>query len=199
MTLAHLYFHSDGCSTATPHRCPNSSLGVSMCKLLAAMSLMVLIQLAPLSAGAPPIHQSNENQEIDIFVDDAPVFMKGKSFQEIKNLGKLRHEAIDKIPNKHNPQNSDTFVTLQYDGLEIYGYLKTQNELWPIHIVVTKPQWKINDGLCVGAPVSLIEKVLGKPIEKEKNIVKYCGETDCIHFYISKEAISKVEFYYYFD
>jgi hypothetical protein len=28
---------------------------------------------------------------------------------------------------------------------------------------------------------------------------KYCGETDCIYFYINKEVISKVELYYYLD
>jgi hypothetical protein len=174
-------------------------LGAAMIRQIIFITLLIFISVSPVIAGNPKENRYNREIKIDKFIYEAPLFMKGKSLYEIRNIGKPNREFIENKPNSHDVKTIDTFITLQFDGLEIYGYLKSEDELWPIRVTITKPQWKILDALDVGAPISRIEKVLGPPKEREKNLRKYCGETECVFFYINKGRISKVEFYYYFD
>ncbi len=161
--------------------------------------VLVLMCVSPILAGETPRNHWDREIRIDKFVRDAPLFIKGKSLPDIRNIGKLKREFTEKKPNHHDPKVTNTFITLQFDGLEIYGYLKSREVLWPIHITITKPQWKILNGLEVGMPGSCIIKVLGPPNEQKKNVKEYCGETECVYFTEDNETISKVEFYYYFD
>jgi hypothetical protein len=170
-----------------------------MIRYIIIITFLIFISVSSLFASGPKDNCFNRETKIDKFVCNALLFIKGKSLHEIRNIGKLNHEFTENKPNSHDAKIIDTFITLQFDGLEIYGYLKSQDELWPIRVTITKPHWKILDAIEVGVPISRISKVLGQPKEQGKNLRKYCGETDCVSFYINKGVISKVEFYYYVD
>lgn len=159
---------------------------------------LIFFSVSSLSANGSTDDCFNKETKIDKFICNASL-IKGKSLREIRSIGKLNHEFTENKPNSHNANKIDTFITLQFDGLKIYGCLKSQNEVWPIRVIVTKPQWKISDGLEVGVPNARLTEVLGDPKEQGKNFKKYCGETDCVTFYIKNGAIVKVEFDYYVD
>lgn len=170
-----------------------------MIRQIISITLLLFISASPVIAGNLKEDCFNKETIIDKYISEAPLFIKGKSLHEIRNIGKFNREFRENKPNSHDANIINTFITLQFDGLEIYGLLKSQDEFWPIRVKITKSQWKILDDLNVGEPISRIYKVLGYPKERGKNLRKYCGETDCISFFINKGVISKVEFYYYVD
>ena len=90
-------------------------------------------------------------------------------------------------------------MTLQFDGLEIYGYLNSPNELSLIHVTITSPKWEILYGLNVGSYASRISQYLGSPIDEKKSIKSYCGESERVEFSTENNRISKVELFYYMD
>jgi hypothetical protein len=174
-------------------------LGATMIRQIISITLLIFIYVSPVIAGNPREDRFNRETKIDKFIYEAPLFIKGKSLQEIRKIGKLRREFMENKPNSHDPKTINTFITLQFDGLEINGYLKSQDEFWPIQITITKPKWKILNAFDVGTPISRIYKILGHPKEQENNLIKYCGETECVTFFINKKTISKIEFHYYTD
>ena len=168
------------------------------CKIYLIASLLFCV--TPVVAGAAFAEDRIDREaRIDKFVYEAPLFIKSKSLKEIKKIGKLKQELTDKQPNNHDATVTDTFITLRFDGLEIYGYLKSKETLCPIRITITKPQWKILNGLNVDTPSSRIIQILGQPNEEKKNIKKYCGETECVSFSEASGKITKIQFNYYLD
>ena len=163
------------------------------------ITFLFFIYIPSIFAGETAKNNCLGASKIDEYIFNAPIFMKGKTLSEIRNIGKLKREYSEKKQNPHDASLIDTFVTLQFEGLEIYGYLKKQDILWPIRIIITEPKWKISNGLDVGTPSLNILKLLGSPTLKTDNKIEYCGETDCVYFYEDKKIISKIEFHYYLD
>ena len=133
------------------------------------------------------------------FVNEAPIFIKGKSLKQLREIGRLKNESVTRSTNKYNSKTIDEFVTMKFEGLEIYAFKKAPDSILPIKITITSSIWKIKNGLNVGSPNSLILKNLGRPTKEYNNIKEYCGINDCIIFYSDKESISKIELSYYLD
>lgn len=147
---------------------------------------------------ADPIQARMERMElIDRFVYDGPLFLKDKSLPALRKLGRLQNEKMEKHPNRYIPGQAVEYITLTYDGLEIYGDVRERNRLAPILVVVTGSTWNIKHNLSVGAPMSRVIKALGEPINTNNHALRYCGETECVSFMVKDGKISKIEFDYY--
>ena len=165
------------------------------------LKLIILIFLGttPAFAGDRFDEVIARQAKIDQFVYDAPLFIKDKSLIALRKLDQLKDERVKKESNPHIPGKIIEYRTLLFEGLKIYGSVHEQKELWPIQITVTDSRWKILNKLNVGSSVEQIEQVLGKPTKEYSNIKQYCGETECVDFYIKDAKIIKVELNYYLD
>ena len=168
-------------------------------RLISIIALVMVIMGHAFAADQIQTKLFERMAKIDQFVHDAPLFMKGKSLSELRKLGTLINERLDKSPSKYITDKIEEYITLQFDGLEIYGWVRSPEELAPIRITVTKSHWHILKGLDVGAPTEHILQTLDQPTKEMKNIFEYCGETECVRFYLAEGKISKVEFIYYAD
>ena len=159
----------------------------------------------PSAAEAPPAEAPSAEQlaaRIDRFALEAPRFLKDTTrvpLAELRKLGALRQETVKKAANAHDPVKIDTYHTLEFDGLEVYGYLGDQQELWPIRIVVSTDAWEIADDLSVGADSERLLAVLGEPGSHAPEAWLYQGGIQNVNFYLKKNRITKIEFIYYLD
>lgn len=165
------------------------------------LKLIVLIFLGttPAFAGDSFDDVIARQAKIDQFVHGAPLFIKDKSLTALRKLDQLKDERVKKESNPHIPEKIIEYRTLFFEGLKIYGAIHEQKELMPIQITVTDSRWKIINKLNVGSSVDQIEQVLGKPTKEYSNIKQYCGETECVDFYIKDAKIIKMELNYYLD
>ena len=171
---------------------------------VATILIFVLIYAYTSFAADTDIFTSGKAEKIDKFVSTAPIFLNCKSvlnvkLSDVKKLVKINKEYITKSANKYNKNKIDEFLTLQFDGLEIYGYLKSPSELWLIHVTITSHRWGILYGLIVGSDASRISQYLGTPVEQKKNMKIYYGESERVEFSTEGNRISKVELFYYMD
>ncbi len=136
---------------------------------------------------------------IDRFVDEGPQFLGKKTLPELRKLGVLKREKVEKSPNPHIPGKVVEYRTLVFDGLEIYGDVHEPQKLAPIRVVVTSSKWQIQNGLSVGSPETSVTEALGKPNKVHGGSLEYCGETDCVYFFTAKGKVTKIEFSFYAD
>jgi hypothetical protein len=136
---------------------------------------------------------------IDKFVREAPVFIVDNSLQALRTIGLLKKETVKEVPNPHIPDKLEEFRTLTFDGLVLYGHMRSPEELSPIKITVTGTRWNILHDLNVGTPADGIEEILGPPTEKSDDLIIYRGETERVKFYIKGDTIKKIELIYYAD
>jgi hypothetical protein len=139
---------------------------------------------------------------IDRFILNGPLFLPGTAtvpMAAIRSLAELERETVRRVANRLDPIKVDEFRTFIFDGLEIYGYVGDRQELWPIRITVTRPSWKIQDGLTVGSDASRVTAQLGAPNETTANALMYRTDTQSVNFYFDAGRIVKVEFIYYSD
>ncbi len=162
-------------------------------------TFLLTVLIAPTFAAAEQPLNFQENARIDKFVHDAPLFIKGRKLQELKKIGKLKKQTVEKSVNPYDPKKIDEFWTLQFDGLDIYGYLHKSDELWPIHITITKPRWKLMHNLTIGTDYSRVVRVLGPPTKKNRGTIEYSGEADSVVFHFTGAKVSKIELFYYVD
>lgn len=141
-------------------------------------------------------------EAIDQFAYSGPLFIKGKSsLTEFRSLGSVLHERHEKKSNPYDEKLKDEFVVLVFDGLEIYGRVdkRASKKFLPIRIKITSPKWRISGGLDIGADAKMVKSKLGSPTKRSVGSEEYCGETECVLFYIKDGRISSVEFFYYAD
>lgn len=134
---------------------------------------------------------------IDRFVSEGAQFLGKKTLPNLRKLGVLKHEKVEKSPNPHMPGKVIEYRTLVFDGLEIYGDIPEPQKLAPIRVVVTSSKWEIQKGLSVGSPISRVTETLGQPNKTNGGTLEYCGETDCVYFSATKGKVSKIEFSFY--
>lgn len=136
---------------------------------------------------------------VDQFVWEGAVFVKDTSLPALRNLPGLKSEVSTKERNRHYPEKVTEFKTFEYDGLQIYGYIMDSGSLGLIKVTVTKPQWKILHELNVGKEFRHVVQFLGAPDATEGQLMRYCGETECVEFETKGDAISKIRFLHYTD
>jgi hypothetical protein len=166
---------------------------------ITTFAAFLLVVTVPVVSADSVDERAAREAKIDSFVLDGPLFLKDKSLPALRRLGKLKAESVEKAVNRHNPAQTDEFMTFKFDGLEIYGFVRPSQELAPILVTITNARWKVLNDLNVGAPSERVIKVLGQPDEKTENIMTYRGESEKVNFHVSKSKITKVEFIYYFD
>jgi hypothetical protein len=136
---------------------------------------------------------------IDQFVEEGVVFAKDTTLPALRNLPGLKNESSAKEINRHDPKKITEFKRLEYNGLMIYGYVMESGKLGLIEVTITSPQWKILNGLNVGAEFKKIVQVLGTPDTVKDDLKTYCGETECVEFKTKADLISEIRFLYYAD
>lgn len=134
---------------------------------------------------------------IDRFVGDGPIFLLSASPHDIRALGNLQSEKIERVVNPGLDSETIELRTFEFPGLEIYGNLPEPDRLAPIRIVVSSPDWKIKYDLTVGSQATRIKEILGIPNNINGRELEYCGETECVTFFERDGSIEKIVFDYY--
>ena len=144
---------------------------------------------------------ADDPQRIDNFVWEGLEVPLGKSLQDLRRIGRVLREVVTSVQNPHDKNQLDEVRTIFFDGLAIDAYFPNGNHdrFLLREVIVTKPRWKVRDGLLVGAQADLVTEVLGVPTEATKDFFKYCGETECVIFQLRRGVISKITFQYYVD
>lgn len=159
--------------------------------------LIILIALPVIASNQESL---NRRPVVDRFAWEGPIFLKEKSIEAIRALGKIRHETTETISNPHREGVIHLHRITFSEGLEIYVRTfgsPVQTQI--IHVTITSPKWPVKDGLNVGAPVSRVIDVLGEPARKDHERVMYFGETEQVIFLTKRGTIKSVEFLYYAD
>ena len=170
-------------------------------RILAAI-LFTFLGLTPLYAADQFEEMLSRQAAIDKFVWEAPLFIKDKSLTALRKLAPLKFEEVYEKPNPHVPGENIEYKGLDFDGLSIFGEVKNQSELAPIHIIITDKRWQILKELNVGTNIERIEQVLGKATYEygnTKEVKEYKGETNSIIFHTEDTSIKKIELVYYAD
>jgi len=167
-----------------------------------AISAALFLSAVPVVDAADAGIRPADAAGIDDFVLRGPLFLPGTTtvpIAVIRSLGELERESVSRAASRLDPIKVDEFRTFVFDGLEIYGYVGDRQELWPVRITVTKPQWPIRDGLAVGSAASRVAERLGAPTEVTPDVLTYHGDTQNVNFYLDAGRITRVEFIYYQD
>lgn len=143
----------------------------------------------------------DDSQRIDKFVWEGLEVPLGKSLQDLRGIGRVQREIVTTVPNPHDKNQLDEVRTIFFDGLVVEAYFPNRNHdrFLLREVTVTKPRWRIREGLSVGVRAALIPEALGAPTETTQNSYKYCGETECVIFQLRRGVISKITFQYYVD
>ncbi len=159
--------------------------------------LIILISLPVIAADQESL---NRRPVVDRFAWEGPIFLKEKSIEAIRALGKIRYETTETISNPHGEGVIHLDRVTFSEGLEIYVRTfgsPVQTQI--LHVTITSPKWPVKDGLNVGAPVSRAIDVLGEPARKDRERLMYFGETEQVIFLTKGGTIKSVEFLYYVD
>lgn len=149
-----------------------------------------------------PMDTSAAAERIDRFALEGPRFLKDVTripLVELRKLAPVRSEQAKKAANLHDPVKVDEFRTLSFDGLEIYGFMGDQGELWPIRITVSSAAWDIADDLKVGSDAARVLEILGEPATRHPQAWLYQGVIQNVNFYLRQDKVEKIEFIYYLD
>jgi hypothetical protein len=158
--------------------------------------LTILISLPVIAADQESL---NRRPVVDRFAWEGPIFLKEKSIEAIRSLGKIRYETTETISNPHVEGVIHLHRITLSEGLEIYVRTFGSPVQTQIIHVTTSPKWPVKDGLNVGAPVSRAIDVLGEPARKDHERLMYFGETEQVIFLTKSGTIKRVEFLYYAD
>lgn len=164
--------------------------------------LCLMLHAGGVHAGDPDASSAAklaEMQRVDDFVWEGPLFLKDTSFSSLRSLPTFKKEIDEKKPSRHDPKFINHFKTFEYDGLTVYGVVRSTGALNPITVTVTTPAWRIRDELHVGAPISRVAALLGKPFKKDGDGQEYCGELECVRFQTKGETVTEVKFIHYYD
>jgi hypothetical protein len=166
-----------------------------------ALSMLILMIACLRIAVAAEQSESSLDRaaRIDKFVEEGPQFIGKKTLSELRKLGVLKHEKVEKSPNSYIPGKIIEYRTLVFDGLEIYGDTPRPQKLVPIRVIVTDSKWPIQNGLSVGSPEARVIEALGKPNKIHNGSLEYCGETDRVYFFTVNGKVTKIEFSFYAD
>ncbi len=159
--------------------------------------LIILISLPVIAADQESL---NRRPVVDRFAWEGPIFLKEKSIEAIRALGKIRYETTETISNPHGEGVIHLDRVTFSEGPEIYVRTfgsPVQTQI--LHVTITSPKWPVKDGLNVGAPVSRAIDVLGEPARKDRERLMYFGETEQVIFLTKGGTIKSVEFLYYVD
>ena len=181
---------------------------VSAAELVSGSSVQVQVEAAPevplvAAEELPPEPPVSANADrVDQFALEGPRFLKNVTrmpIAELRQLAPLRGEEVKKAANPHDPLKVDEFRTLSFEGLEIYGFMGDQGELWPVRIAVTGAAWDIANDLKVGSDAARVTELLGEPTTRGPEAWLYQGAIQNVNFFLRRDKIEKIEFIYYLD
>lgn len=160
-------------------------------------------QPPPVSPGPTGQRTVAQQQRVDRFIADGRDFTLGNTREEIiANLGEPKKETVANIKNRHNPNQTDKYYTLEYDGLtvEIYHVTASDRQLLD-SVTITDAQYPVKYALGIGTTGTHVTEVLGPPNERSGNISTYQDEQGLnrVLFTISKNRVNRIEWDYYVD
>lgn len=136
---------------------------------------------------------------VDVFVWEAlPDLPDGAPLHAARKLGKLVDEKVTYKDNEYIPGRKIEERTLTHDGLVISGWVDG-GKFRRTHVLVTKPVWRVRDGLGVGAGVQDLARVLGRAQGRSGDVFTYSGETESVRFTIRDGKVAQVEFLIYHE
>src|SRR2546423_11731143 len=101
-----------------------------------------------------------------------------QALQEFRNLGPLRRETVEKVPNPHVAAETLEYGTLLFDGLGVTGLVEPGGGFSPVFVKVSASRWTLPSGLSVGALGSRVVTILGPPMQNTCPIPTYQGTSD---------------------
>jgi hypothetical protein len=172
-------------------------------------STLLLISLAGFQAcqrGEPKKDSGNPLQSapgaldnIDQYVNEAPLFPSSGPLATLRKIAPLKHETVAYQDNPYVEGAKLEFRTLDFEGLTLYGVVDG-GELAPISITITNSKWGLREGLNVGVSFDKVLAVLGPKSLSEKGQVKsFAGEAQTVDFTVVQNKITKIQLFYYFD
>lgn len=148
----------------------------------------------------PPDSPLADPNLVDQFVWNAlPDLPDGAPLAAARALGALPVERIRHLDNEYDPGQKIEERTFVYDGLEVTGQVVAGQTFRPWHAKVTKPGWRVRDGLGVGASVNDLARVLGCANTRAGDRLTYFGETESVRFTIRDGRIAAVEIFHYHE
>jgi hypothetical protein len=155
---------------------------------------------------APPVIRQRtvgQQQRVERFIDDGRDFRLGNTREEIiANLGEPRSETVARIPNRHDPQQTDRYYTIEYDGLTVEIYHVTAGDRQLLDsVIITDARHPVKYDLGIGTAISHVTEVLGQPNERRDNTLIYedAEGLDRVIFTPRNNRVSRIEWDYYVD
>jgi hypothetical protein len=134
---------------------------------------------------------------IDTFVWYALPDLKDKSLATARKLGKVIREDVEYRDSEYAPGQKLEIRSLQFDGLQIDGWVDEQKKLRINTVKVTHPRWRVRDGLGVGASIQQLDRILGYPDKRTGDVLQYSGETETAEFTVRHGRIVQVLLIHY--
>jgi hypothetical protein len=150
----------------------------------------------PLQPGSPLADPNLVDQFVWNALPDLP---DGTSLTKARALGQITAERVRRLDNEYDPGQQIEERTLVYAGLEVTGQVTPDQTLRLWHAKITKPGWKVRDGLGVGASVEELARVLGCANRRAGDVLTYSGETESVQFTIRDGRIAAVELFHYHE
>ncbi|MCX7715808.1 MAG: hypothetical protein N2Z73_00135 [Endomicrobia bacterium] len=127
----------------------------------------------------------------------------GSSIKEVKSkLGSPVKHEVKKVENKHIKGQIDELHTLVYNGLtiKILVLSDTKKEL-VVDITISSKDWQKNLNLGVGRNSSYIKKLLGPPVDIDKNYWIYIIDEygSQVKFNFENDIVKEVSIFPYID
>lgn len=135
---------------------------------------------------------------IDQFAIDGPAFLTNKSLQAIYGLADEYSEEIKRVEVMPS-RKTIKLHTVYFDGLQIYGFARSETEFVPLTITITNAHWRIAYELNVGSAIEQVQKMLGEPNEINDHGFIYQANAGEVLFQYLDGVVTKVTFNYHAD
>ena len=142
--------------------------------------------------------------KIDDFIENGLSLPGNSKMEIIASLGDPGSISARALQNLHNPGVTDSAFILVYKNLKIGIYRAGfDGREFVISALVAENRYLKHTDFGIGAAISTVENILGKPHEVDDSTYVYscrdCPIEDKVSFYVSHNLITKVEFCYGVD
>jgi len=143
---------------------------------------------------------ADAKRKIDEYASSAGKIVDGKSLSQLESIAPLRSHTVAPFaaPNAP-PGESWEMHSFTYEGLYLAGVAGPSHQFLLAKMVVTRPSFKLPQGLAIGSSRKDVEGVLGATSPPESPRMTYEGETEKVVFHFSNGQVRKVEFSFYVD
>jgi hypothetical protein len=110
--------------------------------------------------------------------------------------------AVETEPNRHLPGETDTLLTLRYEGLVFRLRIPPSGNELPEHALISANRFVRYTAVGVGAPTAQVIAIVGEPgVRTDEALVYDCGEgaPAPVTFHLRDGLVTAIEIAYYVD